>query len=167
MAEGETQKTVNTANLLPSSTYTWSDDAFPGILHTFTTSAVVEGSPPSGSESASGTTGTGKGVTYKDLVGSDIVPFRGTLTAAVSAAGRLSVAYKGKSIAGLKAGKYTIKVADGSSTDGFAVQKLKHSPVSITGSAFVGKRSASVRLTRGTWLFAAAGGKAKYAIVVS
>jgi hypothetical protein len=167
MAEGETQKTVNTANLLPSSTYTWTDDAFPGVLHTFTTSAVVEGSPPSGSESTSGTAGTGKGVTYKDIVGSAIVPFRGTLTAAVSAAGRLSVAYKGKSIAGLKAGKYTIKVADGSSTEGFMLQKLKHAPVKITGSAFVGTHTASVHLTHGTWLFAAAGGKAKYAIVVA
>ena len=49
MAEGETQKTTNTANLLPSSTYVWSDDAFPGVMHTFATSAVVEGSPPSGS----------------------------------------------------------------------------------------------------------------------
>jgi hypothetical protein len=166
MAEGETQKTVNTANLLPTSTYTWSDDAFPGILHTFTTSAVVEGSPPSGSESTAGTAHTGKGVTYKDIVGSDIVPFRGMLTAAVSAAGRLSLAYKGKSITGLKAGKYTIKVADGSSTEGFVLQKLKHAPITVTGSAFIGKRSASVRLTRGTWLFAV-GGKAKYSVAVS
>ena len=167
MAEGATQKTTNTANFLPSSTYVWSDDAFPGTLHTFTTSAVVEGSPPSGSESTTGTVGKGKGVTYQDIVGSDIVPFRGTLTAAVSAAGRLSLAYKGKSISKLKAGKYTIKITDGSSTDGFTLEKLKHAAASLTGSAFVGKRTASVHLTTGTWRFAAGRGKAAYSIVVT
>ena len=165
MAEGATQKTTNTANFLPSSTYVWSDDAFPGALHTFTTSAVVEGSPPSGSESTTGTAAKGKGVTYQDIVGSDIVPFRGTLTAALSAAGRFSLAYKGKSVARLKAGKYTIKITDASSTVGFTLEKLKHTAASLTSSAFVGKRSTSVHLTAGTWLFAA--GRDKYSVVVS
>jgi hypothetical protein len=165
MAEGETQKTTNTANLLPSSTYVWSDDAFPGVVHTFATSAVVEGSPPSGSEGTTGTAGKGKGVSYQDIVGSDIVPFRGTLTAAVSAAGRLGLSYKGKSVARLRAGRYTIKVTDGSSSDGLTVEKVKHAVLAITGVAFTGKRTATLHLTTGHWLVAA--GTTKYAIVVS
>jgi hypothetical protein len=164
MAEGATQKTTNTANLLPSSTYVWSDDAFPGVTHTFTTSAVVEGSPPSSETSTTGGAGNGKGVSYADIVGSDVIPFRGTLTAAVSAAGRLSLAYKGKSVARLKTGRYTVKVDDGSSSDGLIVEKLQHAAASITGAAFTGKRTASVHLTVGRWLFTA--GKTKYLIVV-
>jgi hypothetical protein len=167
MAEGASQKTTNTANLQPSSTYVWSDDAFPGVVHTFVTSAVIEGTPPSSETSTTGSAAKGKGVSYQDIVGSDIVPFRGTLTAAVSAAGRLSVAYKGKSVAGLKAGKYTIEVTDGSSTNGFILQKLKHAAVSVTGNAFMGKRSVSVHLTPGKWLFGAGPGKTTYVILVS
>jgi len=165
MAEGATQKTVNTANLLPSSTYAWSDDAFPGVVHTFVTSAVVEGSPPSPT-STSGTQSTGQGVSYPALVGSAVVPFRGRLTAAVSAAGRLSLAYKGKSITSLKAGRYTITVTDRSSSGGFRVEKPKHAALTITSSAFVGMHSASVRLTSGRWLFAAGSGSPVYSILV-
>src|SRR4029078_12851971 len=51
MAEGAASRGTTPANLLPSSTYVWSDDAFPGVLHTFVPSAVVEGSPPSPSTS--------------------------------------------------------------------------------------------------------------------
>lgn len=167
MAEGAAQKSTNTANLLPSSTYVWTSDAFPNVLHTFTTSAVVEGSPPSGAESATGAAGKGKGVTYPDLVGSEIAPFHGTLTAAVSAAGRLSLAYKGKSLTSLKAGKYTIAVTDRSANAGLVVEKVKRAPVAITGPAFMGTRSVHVQLTAGRWLFAAGHGEPSYTIAVS
>ena len=41
-----------------------------------------------------------------------VVPFRGTVNASVSAAGRLGLAYKGKSLTRLRAGRYTIAVSD-------------------------------------------------------
>ncbi len=167
MAEGASQRAANTANLLPSSTYVWSDDAFPGVLHTFATSAVVEGTPPSGPTSTTDARGNGKGVTYPDIVGSDVVPSRGTLTAAVSAAGRLILAYKGKSVTSLKAGRYSITVTDKSSSEGLSLRRLGHAAVSLTGNAFTGTRSASFHLTAGRWLFAAGPGKASYSIVVS
>ena len=166
MAEGAASRATNTANLLPSSTYVWSDDAFPGVLHTFTTSAVVEGSPPSPSTSGTGSASTGKGVSYPDLVGSEIVSFRGTLTAAVTAAGRLSLAFHGKSLTSLKAGKYTIAASDRSASTGFSLQKRGHAAVSITSGAFMGKRTASVHLTAGTWLFTTGPGKSTYSVVV-
>jgi hypothetical protein len=166
MAEGAAQRSTNTANLLPSSTYVWTSDAFPDVTHTFTTSAVVEGSPPSGPESSSGAGVKGKGVTYPDLVGSEIVPNRGTLSATVSAAGRLSLAYKGKSLATLKAGKYTIAVTDRSANAGLVLEKLKRSPVALSGSAFMGTRSVHVQLTAGRWLFAGGRGEPSYTIAV-
>ena len=167
MAEGASQRSTNTANLLPSSTYTWVSDAFPNVVHTFTTSAVVEGSPPSGGQSPTSGAGKGKAVTYPDLVGSEIVPNRGMLTAAVNTAGRLSLAYRGKSLTSLKAGKYTIAVTDRSANAGLVLQKLKRAPLSITGSAFMGTRSVHVRLTAGRWLFAGGRGEPSYTIAVS
>ena len=167
MAEGTSTKATNTANLLPSSTYTWSSDAAPNVVHTFATSAVVEGSPPTPSTSGSGGGTTGKGVTYPDIVGSEIAPFRGTLTAAISASGRLSLAFKGKSVTKLRAGKYSLAVTDRSSTLGFLLRKGDRAPLAITGSGFVGTRSKSVRLTAGRWLFAAGPGKTAYSVVVA
>lgn len=167
MAEGAAQRATNSANLLPSSTYVWTSDAFPNVVHTFTTSAVVEGSPPSGAESATGAAGKGKGVTYPDLVGSEIAPSRGKLTAAVSTAGRLSLAYGGKSLTSLKAGRYTIDVTDRSANAGLVVEKVKRAPVAITGKAFMGTRSVRVQLTAGRWLFAAGRGEPSYTIAVT
>src|SRR5262249_2088402 len=136
------------------------------VVHTFTTSAVVEGSPPSGAETPTSTSGKGKAVTYPDLVGSEITPFRGTLTASVNSAGRLSLAYKGKGLTGLKAGKYTIAVTDKSANAGLVLEKLKRAPLSITGGAFMGTRSVRVQLTTGRWLFAAGHGQPSYTIAV-
>jgi hypothetical protein len=167
MAEGTAQKATNNANLLPSSTYAWSSDAFPNVLHTFSTSAVVEGAPPSGQTSNDGGTPTGKGVTYPDIVGSAVVPFRGTLTAAISTAGRLSLAYKGKSLTHLQAGRYTISVTDRSANAGFVLRKLHKAPVAITTSPFMGAHSASVHLTAGTWSVGVVAGKAIYTITVT
>jgi hypothetical protein len=166
MAEGAAQKATNTANLLPSSTYSWVDDAFPGVVHTFTTSAVVEGSPPSPTSTVAGSGGSGKGVSYPDIVGSAIAPFRGTLTAAVSAAGRLSLSYRGRGIGRLKAGRYTVTVVDASSAHGLVLRKPNHAPITVSGSAFMGRRSASVRLTAGRWLFGVDPGKAAYSVAV-
>jgi hypothetical protein len=166
MAEGAAGKTTNAVNLQPNSTYVWSSDAFPGVLHSFTTSAVVEGSPPSPGTSGGNGGNVGKGVTYPDLVGSAIVPFRGTLTAAISAAGRLSLAYKGRSVASLRAGKYRIAVRDGSANAGFVLGRLDRPSVSITGDAFMGTRSASVRLTPGRWVFAVTRHRTRYSIPV-
>ena len=85
-------------------------------------------------------------------MGSAIVPFRGTLTGTVSAAGSLTLAYKGKSVTSLMPGRYMITVSDRSATSGFLLEKLAHAAMSLTGVEFVGKRSVSVDLTAGRWL---------------
>jgi hypothetical protein len=69
-------------------------------------------------------------------------------------------------VASLKAGKYRIAVTDRSANAGFVLGKLDRPSVSITGSAFMGTRSASVRLTPGRWLFTVAPHLMRYSIPV-
>ena len=130
------------------------------------TSSDVQGTPPpvagpKGNQSSNHTT-----VKSSDFVGSQILPARGTLTAVVNAAGKLQLAYQGKSIASLKAGRYTIDVTDRSTTSGFMVQKLRHATMNITGGKFVGRRSSQVELTAGRWIFTPSGGKQSFTIAV-
>ncbi len=165
LTEGELDGDSVNAYFLPNSTYTWRNQENPSVIYTFQTSSDLVGSPPphagpTGLSSSQHTT-----VSSSDLAASNILPFRGTLTGAVSAAGKLTIAFKGKSIASLKAGQYTISITDKSSTTGFMLQKIKRM-VSLTGPAFVGKRTASVKLTAGTWIVTPQLGKKTYSIIV-
>lgn len=162
---GEITTYSYSAYFLPNSTYTWRNTAIPPVVHTFTTSADIVGSTPAKAGSSGATSSTRP--TSEDIVGSAILPFRGTLTGAVSAAGRLTIAFKGKSVSRLTAGRYTLTVTDRSATGGFILKKGNHAPVGITTVAFLGKRSASVDLTAGKWTFAPLLGKKTYSIVVS
>ena len=164
MHGGEVDTHSIPAYFVPNSTYTWHIDRDASTVYTFKTTTAIVGTAPTGSGSSSPTT-TPK-PTSQDIVGSAILPFRGTLTAAVSAAGTLTLAYQGKSIGTLKAGKYTIAVTDKSSTNGFMLEKLNHTAMSVTGTTFVGKRSTSVALTAGKWLVMHRLGKPTYSIVV-
>ena len=123
LTEAQGQKNPTGIDLLPSSTYTWSSDGIPGVVHTFMTSAQVEGSPPTPGTGSGTYTSSGKHVTSQDIVGSALVRSRGTLQVSVSAAGKLALAYKGKNVGHLKAGKYTIVVSDASPRQGLVLQK--------------------------------------------
>ena len=79
--------------------------------------------------------------------------------------GSLRIAFKGKSVASLKAGRYAISVVDRSSSSGFAV-KGKRATVSITGMAFVGKRTVTLNLTAGRWSFGPTASKSTYSVPV-
>jgi hypothetical protein len=167
LTEGELDNDSVNAYLQPNSTYTWRNRDVPGNVFSFATSSEVQGTPPAvagpkGNQSSNHTT-----VKSTAVVGSDILPFRGTVTAAVSRAGRLSLAFKGKSIGRLSAGRYTVAVTDRSTTSGFMLQKLRHSATNVTTRTFVGKRSAKVELTPGKWIFTPSGGKQAYTIVVA
>ena len=78
----------------------------------------------------------------------------------------LALAYNGKSVGSLKAGRYRIAVTDGSSTKGFVLQKTGRKAIAVTGATFMGKRTASVNLTAGKWLFPPGPGKTTYTVVV-
>ncbi len=160
---GEYDYTSRVINLLPNSTYAWYNSSTPRVVHTFRTSGDVIGTAPTNIPSS----GKGKLVSNQDIVGSATGPLRGTLTGAVGADGKLTLAFKGKSVKNLKAGRYKFAVTDKSSTEGFVLQKGKQVPVSVSGSAFVGTRSKSVRLTPGRWSVSPDGATATYTIVVS
>jgi hypothetical protein len=162
---GEYDYTSRVINLLPNSTYTWFNSATPRVAHTFRTSGELVGTLPTNVPPSSGKPSST--VSNQDVVGSETVPFRGTLTGAVSAAGKLTLTYKGKSVTRLKAGRYKVAVTDKSSTNGFMLQKGKLAAVGVSGAAFVGTRSASVRLTPGRWFVSPRGGTKTYSIVVS
>ena len=165
MLGGEVEVHNLYATFLPNTTYTWHLDRNEAIVYTFRTSAVVSGTAP-GTSTTGSQTGSNPTPTSQDIVGSAVAPFRGTLTAGVTAGGMLTLAYKGKSITTLKAGRYTVAVTDRSSSESFMLQKANREPVSLTGAAFIGKRSASVTLTAGKWLVMPHAGKTAYSIVV-
>ncbi len=165
MSGGETTAEVHNAYFLPNTTYTWrTDTANTNVIHTFMTSGTVAGAAPgtSGGQGQGATTPTSE-----DIVGSAILPFRGTLTGAVSASGRLTFAFRGKSVTTLAPGRYRLAVSDRSTTSGFFLQRLKRT-VTVTGAVFTGKRSPTISLTAGTWAFTPVrGAKPVYSIVVA
>jgi hypothetical protein len=168
MTEGEVTSFTYNAYFQPNATYTWSNDGIPGVVYTFKTSSDVQGTPPPAPAGAAGYSAGKHGTaTSQDLVGSGSAPLRGKLTGAVSTGGGLSLTFKGKSVTHLTAGRYTITVTDRSKTSGFMFQKLRHKPMSVTGVTFVGKRSATVRLTAGKWFFTPRVGKQTYPLVVN
>jgi hypothetical protein len=166
MTAGEVDMTSQEAYFRPSSTYMWRNSLFPSVLHTFVTTATAEGSVPVATPP--GAANSKSTVSSKDIVGSGNAPFRGTLAGTVDPAGKLSLAFKGRGLTSLKAGRYTITVTDRSGSSGLLLQKAKRAAVAITGPTFVGKRSASVTLTPGRWSFATrAGGRAAYSIDIT
>ena len=165
MKGGETDTHALYATFLPNATYTWHSDRNQSVVYTFRASSDVVGTVPKNSGPSQ--TGSGSSLSDDDIVGSDLVPFRGTIVGAVSPSGRLTLAYKGRSVSHLKAGRYMLTVSDESSTSSFILEKGRHPVVSVTGTSFVGKRSMTVRLTAGRWDVAPRPGAATYAIDVS
>jgi hypothetical protein len=149
MNGGEVDASTFNAFFLPNSTYTWhTDRGISSSVHTFTTSGTVAAptSTPTTTTTPVASSGT---PTSNDIVGSAIAPLRGTLTAALSPSGGLSVQHYAPT---MKAGRYRLTVTDKSTSRGLRLEKAKAKPVSLTGSTFVGKRTADVTLTAGTWM---------------
>jgi hypothetical protein len=167
MSGGEVTSEFYNAYLAPNSTYTWRlDNSNNTSVYTFVTNGTVGGTAPSNSPSTGGATGSAT-PTSQDIVGSDIAPFRGTLTAAISRTGTLTLAFKGKSVEHLSSGRYTIAVTDRSGSSSFALEKKgKRAVVTVTGGTFVGKRSLTVDLTAGSWIFMGKPGAAAFTIPV-
>jgi hypothetical protein len=153
------------------STYTLQDDLHPAdhrqtILATNTPGAQTStsSSPPSTSPSTSSST---KKPTSSDIVGSEIVPFRGALDAIVYSSGKLSLTRAGKNVATLKTGRYTFSVDDESKARGFIVQAFRKKALTITSATFTGTHDVTLRLKPGRWFFYTPGGKKYQFFVVS
>lgn len=152
--DGEVMSTGFNADLLPSSTYTWRNDATtPPVVYTFTTSAQVQGAPPVVTSTTPTMTTTGK-TSNSSTLGSGVVPLRGALTGSVSATGQVKLSFEGKPVTTLAAGRYTLTVDDESTTGGFMLEKADRPAMTLAGSRSVGRRSVTVDLTAGRWLVA-------------
>ena len=162
LQDGDEDKELDKATFAPSSTYLAVDMNQPNVARvSFTTTATgTAGSVASPTTSSS----SGKGDTQSSLIGSTSssksstsssasLPLRGALVATVSAAGTPKLTFKGKGVTSLKAGRYTISVSDHSAKGGFIIQQIKQGGTTVTGVAFVGKRTATVNLRAGQWFF--------------
>jgi hypothetical protein len=90
----------------------------------------------------------------------------GTLKGGVSAAGKGTLTFGGKTPKTLKAGRYTVSVSDLSKKAGLIVGMTGMSgmhPITLSASTKTGPSTRSVTLTAGKWYFAAsATGKKTY-----
>jgi hypothetical protein len=157
------------------STYTLQDDLHPTLeSRTFVATNSGGGSTDTTTSTSSTPASAPKSTTKavsNDVVGADIVkasslPLRGTLTGAVSAAGKLSLLFKGKTVGQLLAGRYTFVIADRAPKTAFEVQRIKKDPVTVTGAKYVGTHKLTVPLDPGQWWFFSGAGKRTYFIVV-
>jgi hypothetical protein len=154
--------------LQPSSTYTVQDEFHPAIRPVvFRTSAT--GSSTSGLAAPSPAGKAGPSVSNSDIVGSERLPYRGSLAAAVDAHGKLSFTRGGRHVSSLHAGRYTIKVVDASAKAGFALEKVSPSRLvlGLTSAAFVGRRSIGIQLGAGRWTLVSSAGARTRSFVVS
>jgi hypothetical protein len=164
MAQGEDEFTEHVVNFLPNSTYQWHNSDTPGIVYTFATSSDVVGTKAAPVKWNGPT--SGKQQTNEDIVGSGRGIIRGTLTGTVGAGGQLTVTFKGKEPATLKAGRYNLVVTDKSPVNGLTIARGATRPIGVTGAAFVGRQTASVTLSTGRWVFATTRAKKTQSVLV-
>jgi hypothetical protein len=161
MSGGELNTQVFYADFQPNSTYTWRmTNVNPPVVYTFTTSSTVEGTAPASTTagSSANAVGGGSSSSSENLLGSAVVStgsgaLLGTLGGTVSTAGKVALTYRGKPVAGLTAGRYSITVVDKSRTSGFMLGKKNDTPTGISGTSYIGKATASIELTAGQWYF--------------
>ena len=146
----------------PNSTYTWWDQENSSIVFTFQTTSQSVGVQANGSQ-GSGTGGTSSGGSgssgSQDIVGSGVVPFRGSLDAIVYASGKLSLSHNGNVVKTLKTGRWTFSVDDESKKAGFDVQVLHGKVQTVTTKTYVGSHDVTINLKAGRWYFFTLGGK--------
>jgi len=81
------------------------------------------------------------------------VPLRGTLTGTVGATGALTLKLDGKPVTSVKQGRYTVTISDHSPKNGFTIQHAGQDATTVSTVPFVGKRSATLTLRPGQWLY--------------
>jgi hypothetical protein len=159
---GDQSLEQDTVIFASNSSYTFVDENSPNSTrHTLSVGSpgslgqanITTNNDPGSSTTPSSTTGGNNGNGNALGTGSTKPPLRGTLIAAVTAAGKLSLSKSGKGVATLKAGRYTIKVTDKSKKTGFNLQETKKAAKALTASKYTGTKSITVTLNAGQWFF--------------
>jgi hypothetical protein len=134
----------------PGATYTAVDLNQPSSTRmTFTT--ATSGAPPAPTSSPYDAT-SGKGDVQQTLLGTGSV--LANLNGGVSSKGLVSLLDQGHAIKTLPAGKYRFTILDKDSKGGFSILGPKSTKVSaLTGTRFVGRRTVTLNLTTGRWVF--------------
>ena len=128
---------------------------------TFTTTAggSTSGGSSSGGSSSGGSSsgGTSSGGTSSSSSGSkpSTTKMVGTIKASVSASGKPALTFSGKAVKTLKAGRYTVTVADHSKKAAFIVWQLSRHAMTLSGAAATGPSTHTVTLGAGKWFFEA------------
>ena len=134
----------------PSSTYLAVDNNQPAVARaTFTTAAT--GAPPTPSSSPYDAT-SGKGDVQQTLLASGSV--LASLNGSVSSKGLVSLLERGHAIKSLPAGKYRFTILDKDTKGGFSILGPKSTKVSaLTSGGYVGRKTVTLNLTTGRWVF--------------
>jgi hypothetical protein len=127
----------------PSSTYVIADANLAGSSITFTTAATGT------SASADTTTTTPTSKAGSPATGAEAK----TLTLFVTPTGKPSLTLGGKPVTTLKAGSYSLLVADASTKQGLIIGHGKARPTTLSGAAAVRTSSRVLHLTAGRWFF--------------
>jgi hypothetical protein len=149
--------------LRPNSTYVYEDSRHPELSRVvFSTSSG--GSSAETSSSAGGHTAKYSGsVSNSSGFGTNAV--RGTLVGTVAPTGKLTLRKNGKAVSLLKSGRYRIAVDDRTSKHGLTVERPNRDLVTVTGPSFVGKRTVTLNLRPGQWLFLSGGTRQPLTVV--
>ncbi len=152
-------QSTTTVTFAAASVYSFVDDDVPTRAPTyFSTPGAVASTTGTGTATTTTAVTGGSTPSSSDPVGSEAVaPLRGTLTAAVSAAGAVTLRFHGMVVTSLRAGRYTFVVTDRSGTAGFVVQQTGATLLALTSTTFVGTKHHIVTLRAGHWSFRSPG----------
>jgi hypothetical protein len=149
-------------------TYVAQEDRRPAVTRTVIT--VSSGASSTGGGTSGGASGgsSGSPSNPKPSTGSGAgsgLAFHGWLNGNVSTAGALTLKFKGKAVSKLKAGRYRITVVDRAPRSSFSLQRVGKPAVTVTGLPFVGKRTMTLNLSEGRWMFYSALNKKRFFVV--
>ncbi len=134
----------------PNATYTAQDNNQPSVTRTVfnTLSAAFTVVP------TTVTSGSSAGTSDTDIVGS-AVALEGTLSASLSAKGISSLTLGGKTVSRLAVGRYKFAITDRDPKGSVIIVSPRKTATNLTGVRFVGKKTATVKLTAGRWTYSA------------
>jgi hypothetical protein len=138
-----------------------------GTSSSTTSGGTSAGGSTSGGASSGGSSSSGGTSSGTSSSGGSQPGLSGTLAGTVSAAGKLTLALRGKAVSNLTVGRYKVTVTDKSATTSFLVQKKGHAAITVSSRSFVGTRSVTVTFSPGTWSFYSPPSGSKRTFIVS
>ena len=148
-------------------TYTAQDDGnIAGTRRTISATAAAAAPIPASAASSSASSAKKQTQTHTDvdLLGSAL---RGKLAASVSTSGKLTLTFKGKPVSELKAGRYAVMVLDETSKSAFKLQRGTKPALTLSSKAHLGRRSVTVTLVKGQWVFYSTPAKKQFFAVIA